>query len=72
MDKQNAGDVLVEQAVKEMNPLPDFIGERQVLWDKLKDRYEQELKDKTPKSIKIETFDKVCSYYSKRDICMIC
>lgn len=59
MDKPNTGDVLVETVVKEMNPLPDFIGKRQVLWDKFKERYVEELKAKTPEPIKIETFDKV-------------
>ena len=59
MEKKDAGDVLVEPAVREMNPLPEFIGKRQVLWDKFKQRYDQELKDKTPQPIKIETFDKV-------------
>lgn len=60
MEKKDAGDVLVEQAVREMNPLPEFIGKRQALWDQFKERYNQELKDKTPQPIKIETFDKVC------------
>ena len=60
MEKQDAGDVLVEPGVREMKPLPEFIGKRQVLWDKFKERYDQELKDKTPQPIKIETFDKVC------------
>lgn len=60
MDKKDAGDVLVEQStVQELNPLPDFIGQRQVLWDKFKERYEQELKSKEAKPIKVETFDKV-------------
>jgi len=59
-NKQDAGDVVVEQQnlVKELDPLPDFIGKRQKLWDKFKKRYGQELKAKEPKSIKIDTFDK--------------
>ena len=62
MEKKDAGDVLVESGVREMNPLPEFIGKRQVLWDKFKERYDEEVKNKTPQPIKIETFDKVCSF----------
>lgn len=61
MENKDAGDVLVEPAVKEMSPLPEFIGKRQALWDQFKERYSQQLQDKTPQPIKIETFDKVCS-----------
>lgn len=57
MDKK-AGDVLVE-TVKELDPKPDFIDHRLKLWNQFKARYEEELKAKDPKPIKIDTFDKV-------------
>lgn len=52
-------EIAEEHQIKELDPLPAYIGQRQTVWDRCKERYEQELKAKESKPIKIDTFDKV-------------
>jgi len=44
--------------LSELSPLPDFINQRIILWDKFKERYLNELSSKTNSTISVSAKDK--------------
>lgn len=56
-NKQNSGEGDKTTNAKELHPLPNYIEERLVLWNKLKARYDAELSSKPEKSIKVNLPD---------------
>jgi len=53
-----AADAAGDVNLKELDPSPEFIRSRQVLWEKFKKRHEEELANKVPQPIKIHVTDK--------------
>lgn len=53
MKEKNKKPAQQNSSVKELNPWPSYIQDRLVLWDKLKEKYQEELQQKPQKPIKV-------------------
>jgi threonyl-tRNA synthetase len=57
-DVQSIEQQLSSVNLSELSPLPDFINQRIILWDKFKERYLNELSSKTNSTISVSAKDK--------------